>query len=196
MVISDAPRKPAGWYVSYKKWNFFLPFICHRCGRCCEAPSPRCVAWGLWAIADHLNTSIEKLVLDRFQNMLEFYIDDEGHERLRILDGFDENSCPFLSEEKLCEVYAARPEGCQSFPLETDFGAADVECLGDQEFKRVLQSYRRRNPMYSAGSRPQGKQPPVGREWRFILKRLMEAKPSRDLYEQFVEINNIPKELV
>ena len=40
------------------------------------------------------------------------------------------NSCPFLSSQKLCLIYDVRPDACRLYPVDTDFGRCDIDCPG------------------------------------------------------------------
>jgi len=38
--------------------------------------------------------------------------------------------CPFLGEDKNCQIYPVRPNGCKAYPIDTDFGRCGVDCPG------------------------------------------------------------------
>jgi uncharacterized protein len=95
---------PKPWYSKG------LRFECSRCGNCCtsngEYSYVYLAAADRTALAAHLGLS-EAAFLERYCER------EEGHVLLRM----DRPECPFLTPERGCAVYAARPKQCRTWPF-------------------------------------------------------------------------------
>lgn len=183
-----------GWFISYRNCEFFLPFICRRCGRCCEAPVPRCVFYAIHEIGAFLGMSSEDVLEMRFSGIARKIVTD-GREEIELLDAWQSSPCPFLSPSKdCCEVYTVRPEGCRLYPLNTDGGANDVRCPGYIEFYQVRSAFFKRRIHCSADTFPTNKRRPCKSEWPGIIRKLRQGNPSSKLIARFLATNNVPEE--
>jgi len=181
-----------GYFVAYRNCEFFLPFVCQHCGRCCEGPVPGCVIYGLPAIAEYIGVSVEEVLETRFKQIARVVFKD-GSKFIDKLPSWYSSSCPFLKHDKQCEVYPARPKGCQLFPVLTDFGAGDTDCPGDVEFKHAHEAlFKRMKYAWASARSAQGKRKPRPHEWRAILGRMAQANPSPIMRKHFVAINDVP----
>jgi Fe-S-cluster containining protein len=187
-------EEAVGSYVVYKTCEFFLPFVCHRCGRCCEAPAPWRIASGTGAIADHLGVTVKELVRARFGGMAQI-VNHDGHEMIERLAGWENHPCPFLTQDKRCEVYAVRPDGCRLFPLHTDFGPCGTECPGHKDFQRARKEFFKGRAYFKASYTTTGIRKPRTREWVFILRKLARAKVSDEMVRRFLTTNEVPPNL-
>jgi Fe-S-cluster containining protein len=52
----------------------------------------------------------------------------ENGERAVKLDRNRTTPCQFLGEDKSCQVYPVRPDGCKAYPIQTDFGRFGINC--------------------------------------------------------------------
>ena len=192
MIISEGVKRDVqGWFITYEKCEFFLPFICHRCGRCCQAPFPRCVVYGIEQIANYLGMPAEDAFDQYFSGLVKRNV-TAGKQDLEFLDACEAAPCPFLSSGRSCDVYPDRPEGCRLYPLATDGGAAGVTCPGHMEFHRARQSFFKRRTYCSADALPTNKRRPQKHEWPAIIRKFKKANPSPELIALFLSINDVP----
>lgn len=182
------------WYVWVDDYEFLLPFLCHQCGVCCEAPPPECVLSGLGAIAEHFDTSVEDLLRSKFEGMVRT-AEEGGRRFLEKLPGWEVRPCPFLSKDRSCEVYAARPRGCRLFPLSTTGGPCGIPCPGHREFHRALDRFFKPGAAAAAGpQRGSGFEGrcPTREEWQGILREIEQANVSPAFLKRFLRLNGLP----
>lgn len=107
-----------------------LRFECTQCGNCCRNHGEYSYVYlmppEVTAIADLLGLPEERF-LERY------CVEDEGWTVLRM----DEPQCPFLSDVGTCQIYAARPRQCRTWPFweenlksEVAWKAAKMICPG------------------------------------------------------------------
>ncbi|MFH1875334.1 MAG: YkgJ family cysteine cluster protein [Candidatus Omnitrophota bacterium] len=113
-------------------WKYFE---CERCGKCCEEAG---LPWDpnrSQRIAQFLGISVAELVEKYYGKICSDDKQWESEETKR-------TPCPFLkfkNMQKSCAIYTVRPEPCELYPLETDFGTCGVECPAAKKFyKRIV----------------------------------------------------------
>jgi len=171
--------------IRLNKYDVIVPFICHKCGRCCYNYVPALRADNLEKIAQYLNKPEEEI---KFRLK-------ECHEK--IWNNKLPDKCLFLDEENQCSIYPLRPEPCRLYPLDTDFGKADVNCPGHKEFYRIVDVFfsRRiyasmRDPRY--GQKDQIRRVPI-REWPRLWRKFVRARHSNPMVLEFIKMNEVPE---
>lgn len=95
---------PKPWY------HKGLRFECTQCGNCCTSHGE--YAYVYLAAADQ-RALAEHLGLAEPDFLARYCAEEDGHVLLRM----DQPECPFLTEERRCSVYAARPKQCRTWPF-------------------------------------------------------------------------------
>jgi len=102
------------------RWSLFK---CQRCGQCCEKLGLPWYSDNIEKMAEFLKVIPEDLVTRYYGDIV-----IENGERCVKFDETRRTPCPFLQEDKTCQVYPVRPKGCKAYPIETDFGRNGVDC--------------------------------------------------------------------
>lgn len=168
--------------VELRNYDVLVPFVCQKCGSCCRGFAPQIYVNDLPAIAMHLGKSVKEIKR----------LHEEAYNGKYTDSSID---CSFLDDRTKCSIYPMRPEPCRLYPLETDFGAAGMNCGGHREFHRIVNAFFKRRK-YAAlwepstykniiRSIPECQRPVV---WRTFTN----AKPSKTMIRQFVKLNNMP----
>ncbi len=113
-------------------------FKCTRCGICCEETGLPWDPHRSHKIAEFLNISISQLIEKYYGRITSDGTHWESEEEKR-------TPCPFLKSEgvqKSCLIYPVRPEPCELYPFETDFGRCGVDCPAA---KKVLEKLENEN---------------------------------------------------
>lgn len=147
----------------------FVPFVCHRCGKCCRELSVS--EFDPFEIAAFLGVSLHEV---------------EKYFRER-----KAKPCPFLSGNK-CTIYPVRPYPCRVYPIGTDFGDCGIGCPGLLEVRRAVKkldqgipyctrSYIAHQPPNKVRVRPE--------RWNKTLEKYLRSKPSKKALELFIKVN-------
>ena len=172
--------------ISFRAYDVLVPFICHKCGRCCQKYAPQIPEDDLPRIAEYLKAPLEKIRTQFEECYMKKFTDTP-------------DDCLFLNEKNQCRIYRLRPKACRLYPLDTNFGSAGVDCLGHAEFYRIVDTLFARR-IYAAMWNPRDKnmekmRAVPNREWPILWRKFIKAKPSNSMIRQFVKMNNVPKEL-
>ena len=172
--------------ISFRAYDVLVPFICHKCGRCCQKYAPQIPGDDLPKIAEYLKEPVES-IRTQFEECYEKKITNTPA------------NCLFLNEQNQCRIYPLRPEPCRLYPLDTDFGTSGVDCLGHAEFYRIVDALFARR-IYAAMWDPRRKdmkkmRAVPNREWPILWRKFMKTEPSDPMVRQFIKMNNVPKEL-
>lgn len=109
--------------MEQNRWSLFK---CQRCGQCCEKS-------GLPWDPNNIQKISEFLKMDSEDFVTRYYEDIIYRKNGKIFirpDQTRRKPCPFLGEDKNCQIYPVRPNGCKAYPIETDFGRCGVDCPG------------------------------------------------------------------
>lgn len=104
------------------RWSLFK---CQRCGQCCEKSGLPWDPNNIQKISEFLKMDSEDLVTRYYGDIYW-----ENSERFIRWDKTRRKPCPFLGEDKNCQIYPVRPNGCKAYPIDTDFGRCGVDCPG------------------------------------------------------------------
>jgi len=104
-----------------RRWDLFK---CHQCGKCCvELPyDPE----SIFGIAKFLELDVPQVIEKYYGRIVNDGKAWESEDQKR-------KPCPFLRADgawKSCAIYSVRPEGCKSYPFDTDCGRAGIDCPG------------------------------------------------------------------
>jgi len=168
--------------IELNNYDALLPFLCRQCGSCCRAFAPQIPVDDFQSIAEHIGKSVEEI--------------KKRHEEAYFKkDTTSPINCSFLNNKNQCTIYSMRPEPCQLYPLDTDFGTAGVNCAGNNEFRKIVDAFFARkkyaalwNPnTYTRGIRriPKTQLPAF---WRTIKR----ANPSEAMIQLIMTLNNVP----
>jgi Fe-S-cluster containining protein len=116
-------------------WSINLPFVCTKCGVCCTLDD-FLTAGQVKAKREEIPEIDAKLreIYDYLETLLE-----GGEEKY---DQYVTSTrCPFQTE-KLCTIYAIRPDGCRQFP-NTPFGMLSEDCEALDRFKKQIATLSR-----------------------------------------------------
>ena len=146
-----------------------IPFVCRRCGRCCEELSK--------VVFDPINKT---LYIENFEEIAEHVNLDEILQRvLRDIDPDVKHpikvKCPFF-RDNICEIHPFRPRSCRLFPLLT--GDLGVDCPGLKRLKEILEAI------------PHDKV-----EYKISDGSLDRVEVSEEIFEMFKRINPTDEEL-
>lgn len=163
--------------------------MCHRCGMCCRGFTPQFYYDVLPNIP-----SIAKLLKVNEKQLMELY---EESYKTKFTD--NPRDCFCLDKDKTCKIYPFRPEVCQSFPLESMCGAADVQCSGYAEFRRIADAFMKnaKDDYFALDHIDRVKEfrSAPENEWPKLWKIFLSANPSQAMIESFVEVNQIPEKV-
>jgi Fe-S-cluster containining protein len=163
-----------------------IPFVCYRCGKCCREVSVQLATFDIHRVADFLRLSVEDFIA---QYMGE--ITKVEKKKIKFEHTKPWKPCPFLSSQDMCAVYEVRPHPCRSYPLYTDSGDGGIGCLGYKQIKKVERAILRGVPL-CCGGEPYKR--PEDFQLKRIYKKFLRAKPSDEMKEAFIRINDIPTE--
>lgn len=107
------------------------PFECQRCGRCCTRlglPWPR-ILGRLKIMADFLKMSEEDLITRYYGDL----ITKNGKRSVRF-DRKRTTPCPFLGEDKTCQIYTVRPTECHLYPFDIKLDTESPRSSPFEEF--------------------------------------------------------------
>ena len=146
-----------------------IPFVCKRCGRCCEELSK--------VVFDPINKT---LYIENFEEIAKHVNLDEVLQRvLRVVDPDVKHpvkvKCPFFMDN-ICKIHPFRPKSCRLFPLLT--GDSGVDCLGLKRLKEILEAI-----------------PPDKVEYKISDDGLDRVEVSEEIFEMFKRINPTEEEL-
>lgn len=102
-------------------WKYFR---CEGCGKCCEETGLPWDPQRSHKIAKFLGILVSQLIEKYYGKIISNGKHWKSEEEKR-------TPCPFLKSEgikKSCLVYLVRPEACELYPFETDFGRCGVDC--------------------------------------------------------------------
>jgi uncharacterized protein len=87
-----------------------LRFSCTRCGNCCTSHGEYSYVYvaapDQEALAAHLGLGVTEF-------LARYCAEEDGYVLLRM----DQPECPFLTPERTCSVYPARPKQCRTWPF-------------------------------------------------------------------------------
>jgi Fe-S-cluster containining protein len=170
--------------IEFSHYDVVVPFVCHRCGKCCRNYYPGIEMVMLPEIANIINKPIYELQARLSE-------DCDGHSAGRPAD------CLFLEPgTSRCLIHEIRPDGCRLFPALTKTGLGKVVCPGYREFDNAVKALsgcengtaaRRATHLKETRPVPEG-------EWEHTLKKLEEAKASALLVQEFAARNGMRHE--
>ena len=104
--------------IELRDFDVLLPFVCRKCGSCCHGFAPQIIAEDLPRIGQHIGKPSEEIMKLHKEAYRKKFTDSPIN-------------CSFLNNKNQCSIYSMRPEPCQLYPLETDFGTLfhKVFCL-------------------------------------------------------------------
>ncbi len=106
------------------KISDLLKIRCAQCGQCCCDPVIEMTHHDLRRLVKHTGLPAEKLSAFYSNSILESDIDDDGWVKLSYgkrkmgLRKKQDGACMFLSKERQCIAYEARPISCRVFPID------------------------------------------------------------------------------
>jgi Fe-S-cluster containining protein len=116
-------------------WSVNLPFLCSQCGVCCILDDFLTAGPLTADLKEHPEIQMK---LQTLQNHLAALI-EAGEDQY---DNYVLHTpCPFV-EDKICSIYAIRPQGCRNFP-HTLFGMQTTYCPALTRFKSQRSALRR-----------------------------------------------------
>ncbi|WXG41602.1 MAG: YkgJ family cysteine cluster protein [Candidatus Freyarchaeum deiterrae] len=171
-----------------------IPFVCEKlCGKCCT----RNVEWsnedivraakflgyiGNQGVADFINKYIGS----------EAKVEKGG---VSYKPFHSESPCLFLTEDKKCSIYSARPTGCSLYPF-TDFGDGGI-CPGKSRFDKVFDEitagyyirYDWGGELETLECIKKKLHRPGNKRWEEILKKFLSINPTVEELEIFLKVN-------
>jgi Fe-S-cluster containining protein len=171
-----------------------IPFVCKKpCGKCCT----RNVAWS----HKDIERTAKFLGYIGNQGIADFIDKYIGSEAKVEKDGvsykpfYSDSPCLFLTEDKKCSIYPARPEGCTFYPF-IDFCDGDF-CPGKSRFDKVLDKITKGYPRYwDWGGELETLEyikkklhRPDKIRWKKILKKFLSINPTDEELKLFSKLN-------
>ena len=169
--------------IIFKDYDLFIPFICLRTGKRCQTFMPHISDNDLEQIACYLHKKGEE-------------IQNQYKECIRMKHTATPLPCIFLNKEtKECTIYSLRPDCCRLYPF--SFGGGDLNCPGYREHLRIVETMvvgSSDYTVYDSSFYPHEdpRSVPVG-EWKKLLRKFMDAKPSPSMVQAFIDLNHIPE---
>ncbi|MFH1231626.1 MAG: YkgJ family cysteine cluster protein [Planctomycetota bacterium] len=180
-------QESLGAIVKFGNYDILVPFICYKCGKCCHNFAPQIPAEDVSRISQYLNKTSREIEKQHTECYNKKFTSTPA-------------DCYFLNNKNQCMIYPLRPISCRNYPVFTDFGANDIECLGHQEFYRVIDAFfndagEENIQMCKTKEYSLNKIRTVpNQEWFALWQKFMSAKPSNHMVSNFVSINKVPEE--
>jgi Fe-S-cluster containining protein len=169
--------------IRYADYDVLVPFVCERCGWCCEHYLPRFTESEILRIADDAHRQRDET--------LRQYL--EGYEKKR---HGREVGCIFLLGSGLCGIHnhPLRPEVCRLYPF--SFLNGDERCPSFCDHHRIVLALTRDAgafDLYDSSFCPEiGLRPVPGDLWPATLHRFLDADPPAEAIAPFIVFNHPP----
>ena len=171
--------------IELRDFDVLLPFVCRKCGSCCHGFAPQIIAEDLPRIGQHIGKPSEEIMKLHKEAYRKKFTDSPIN-------------CSFLNNKNQCSIYSMRPEPCQLYPLETDFGTADVNCVGYREFHGIVDAFFARRK-YAALWSPNTYKKDIRRipklQWRAVRSTINRSQPSKAMIQLIMKLNKIQNTL-
>jgi Fe-S-cluster containining protein len=158
-----------------------LPFVCRKCGSCCRGFEPQLSVEDLPKIAKHLGKTIEEIKKLHKNAYNKKFSNSPAN-------------CIFLNFKNQCLIYSMRPEPCRLYPLYTDFGAADVNCIGHKEFNRIVDAFfarRKYAALRASNNNTKNLRGIPKKKWQATCRTVKKARPSEKTFRLIMKLNKI-----
>jgi len=109
--------------MEQNRWSLLK---CQRCGECCEKSGLPWDPNSIQKMSQFLKTDLEDFVTRYYEDII-YRKNDKIFIRP---DQTRRKPCPFLGEDKNCQIYPVRPNGCKAYPIDTNLGRCGVDCPG------------------------------------------------------------------
>lgn len=167
--------------IEFRDFDVVVPFVCTRCGWCCEHYLPRFTESEILRIAEDAHRQCVET--------LRQYL--EGYEKKR--HGRDVR-CIFLLVNGLCGIHdhPLRPEVCRLYPF--SFRDGDERCPSFRVHRSIVSALTRDTgalELYDSSFCPEtGLRPVPENLWPAILLRFLEAEPPIEVIQFFIVFNH------
>jgi len=164
------------------RFTINIPFICHRCGRCC--------GWG-YPAEKMCENALPLIGYSNDENGKEQFMKEMYH-KLRTT-----KPCIFY-ENNSCKIYSSRPKECRYYPLgrdERDPETNEALCPGRVRFNEIanniLQKYDgyRSLPYHKELNIIKIEYPPTDKQWQETLNNYYKSNPSDKEIMLFLKVN-------
>ncbi len=169
--------------IRFTDFDVLVPYVCERCGWCCEHYLPRFTESEILRIAEDAHRLRDET--------LRQYL--EGYEKKR--HGRDV-SCIFLLANGLCGIHnhPLRPEVCRLYPF--SFRDCDERCPSYRDHRRIVSALTRDAgafELYDSSFCPETGLRPVPEDlWPAIIRRFLDADPPVEVIAPFFAFNRTP----
>jgi Fe-S-cluster containining protein len=169
--------------ICFADYDVLVPFVCERCGWCCEHYLPRFTESEILRIAEDAHRKRDET--------LRQYL--EGYEGKR--HGRDV-SCLFLLGSGLCGIHdhPLRPEVCRLYPF--SFRSSDERCPSFRDHCRVVSALTRDTvafDFYDSSFCPDMELRTIPVEtWMKIWRTFLDASPPVEVIAPFIAFNYTP----
>ena len=169
--------------ICFADYDVLVPFVCERCGWCCEHYLPRFTESEILRIAKDAHRQRDET--------LRQYL--EGYEGKR--HGRDV-SCIFLVGNGLCGIHnhPLRPEVCRLYPF--SFRSSDERCPSFRDHRRIVSALTRDAgafELYDSSFCPDMELRTIPVEaWMEIWRSFLEATPPVEVIPPFIVFNHAP----
>lgn len=168
--------------IVFADYDVLVPFVCERCGWCCEHYIPRLMPEEVLRIADDEHWQRDEML----EHYMEYY---DG-----MLHGHS-GPCPFLGEDHLCAIHdhPLRPEVCRLYPF--SFCDGDERCPSFLVHRRIVRALTRDAEAferYDSSFCPDMQVRLIPDEARpGIRRKFLEADPPVEVIRPFLALNGM-----
>lgn len=169
--------------IRFADYDVIVPFVCERCGWCCDHYIPRLSERDILRIATDRHWQADEILR---QYMEDYDEKVHGHP----------GRCPFLGTDGLCAIHGhpLRPEVCRLYPF--SFLDGDERCPSFRDHRRIVAALTRDAgafELFDSSFCPEIELRPIpNRSWPAIRRRFLEADPPVEAIPPFMAFNHAP----
>ena len=182
--MQPSMHKILSLYAGKRLYDILVPFLCQRCGRCCQQLGVSPASVDIKGIADYLEVECEEVSARYLAKAVTPKEVAEGYEWMKRWQ-----PCPFLASEAECLIYPVRPSGCRSYPVYTLLGPEGVDCPGMELMQRVVSVLGRGTPYEFHFPGGMSGQRPGPTRIRRIIAKLEKANLPAGVINELVRLN-------